>query len=153
MNSIIYLSVAWVVGVLAGTQIYSAGNEAPNLILILGFMVVAALSSVLYFGKLSPMFVFVLGIIQNPYFWNYPLATLLLGACTIFSALYGKTLGDLALNDFYEGGQTHLPGYALAAFLNFLLILVFSILVWFLFSVLPNTTQLVKWFPIAGWGV
>lgn len=153
MNSIIYLSVAWIVGVLAGAQIYSAGSEVPNLILIIGFMVVAALSSVLYFGKLSPMFVFFLGVIQNPYFLNYPLSTLLLGACTVFSALYGKTLGDLALNDFYEGGQTHLPGFTLAAFLNFLLILVFSILVWFLFTVLPTTQQLLRWFPLAGWGV
>lgn len=153
MNSIIYLAIAWMAGVLAGTQVYSAGNEIPSLIVIIGFMVIAALSSVLYFGKISPIFVFALGIIQNTHVIHYPIAGLLLGVCTIASALYGKTLGDLALDDFYEEGQTRLPGFALAAFLNFLLILAFAILVWFLFSILPNAEQLLSLVPLAGWGV
>jgi hypothetical protein len=153
INPIILLSVAWFVGVGVGTQTYSSGVEIPSLLTIIGFLVIAALSSVLYFGKISPIFVFALGVVQNSYFIHYPLATLLLGVCTIAAALYGKTLGNLALDDFYEGGQTRLPGFSLAAFLNFLLILAFAILVWFLYSILPSAQQLAQWFPLAGWGV
>lgn len=153
MNPIVYLAAAWLVGVGVGTQTYSSGAGVPSLFTIIGFLVIAAVSSVLYFGKISPIVVFVLGAAQNSYFIHYPLATLLLGVCMIAAAVFGKTLGNLALDDFYEGGQTRLPGYSLAALLNFLLILTFAILVWFLYTVLPSTAQLAQWFPLAGWGV
>lgn len=153
MNAIVYLAGAWLAGILVGGSFLAGETSVPTLVTIIGFMVVAGVSSILYFGKISPIIVFALGILQNGYFWNYPLATLLLGLCTIASALYGKTLGSLALDDFYEGGQTHLPGFTLAALLNFLLILIFSWVVSFLFGVLPTAAQLGTWFPIAGWGV
>ncbi len=154
MNSLIYLTGAWIIGLFLGRGWYALpGNEAPSFIMIVGFIILAALSSVFYFGKISPIAVFALGVFQNPYFWNYPLATLLLGLCTIAAALYGKTLGNLALNDFYENGETRLPGYTVAAFLDVGLILVFSLVVWFLYSVLPNTEQLAAWLPLASLGV
>ncbi len=153
MNSYVLLGVAWLAGLFIGTQTIAATQEIPSLITVLGFIIIAGLSTILFFGKLSPVFVLLLGVMESSYFAAFPLATLLLGVCTLFGALYGKTLGNLALDDFYEGGQTHLPGYTVAAFLNFLLIAGFSILVWFLFSVLPNAVQLAQWFPLAGWGV
>jgi hypothetical protein len=146
-------AIAWLSGVIIGKSFYAAGNEAPGLILIFGFIILAALASVFYFGKISPLVVFALGVFQNPYFWNYPLATLLLGLCTVAAALYGKTLGNLALTDFYENGETRLPGYTVAAFLDFALILVFSLVVWFLYGVLPSSEQLAAWLPLASLGV
>ncbi len=153
MNPIIVMGVAWLAGVFIGMQTLAGTNEIPTLLTVAGLIIIAGLSTILFFGKLSPIFVFILGVIESAYFLNYPLATLLLGVCTIAAGLYGKTLGDLALDDFYEGGNTHLPGLTLAAFLNFLLIAAFAILGWFLFTVLPNSEQLLQWFPLTGWGV
>ncbi len=152
-NPIILLPLAWAAGILLGVQSTAPASSIPTLITLIGFMVIAALTSVLYFGKLSALTTFFLGIAQAGLFLTFPLSGILLGACTIASSLYGRTLGDLALDDFYENGNTHLPGYTFAAFLNFLLIVIFVLVVWFLFPILPNAEQLIQWFPLIGWGV
>ncbi len=140
-------------GVIIGTQFSLPAIDTPGLLAVMGFVVLSALLSVLYFGKLSPVFVVGMGVLESSLVQGFPIAGLLLGICTIAAALYGKTLGQLALDDFYENAQTRLPGLTLAAFLNFLLILCFSILVWFLFGVLPNAHQFSQWLPLAGLGV
>lgn len=152
-NPVILLPIAWAAGILLGVQSTVPANSVPPLITLIGFMVIAALTSVLYFGKLSALTTFFLGIAQAGLFLTFPLSAILLGACTVASSLYGRTLGDLALDDFYENGNTHLPGYTFAAFLNFLLIVIFILIVWFLFPILPNAAQLIQWFPLIGWGV
>lgn len=153
INPLTTLSFSWILGVLIGTQIAFWPPELPTLFTILGFVLLAGMSSVFYFGKMAPLFLLIFGILQSYLVKAYPLAGVLLGICTIGASLYGKILGDLALEDFYEHGQTRLPGLSVAAFLNLLLILAFSILVWYLFTILPSANQLAQWPTLAGLGV
>ncbi len=153
INPLTTLSFSWILGVLIGTQIAFWPPELPTLFTILGFVLLGGMSSIFYFGKLAGVFLLMLGILESYLVKAYPVAGILLGICTIGAGLYGKIVGDLALEDFYEHGQTRLPGLSVAAFLNLLLILAFAILVWYLFPILPSAGQLAQWLPLSGLGV
>ena len=140
-------------GVLIGINAFGWPAQPPTLPAVLGFVLFAAVTSTFYFGKLAPVFLTMNGVLESHLVRAFPLAGALLGIAVIAASLYGKTLGFLSLEDFYENGKTRLSGLAVAAFLNLLLLLAFSVLAWFLFPVLPNATQLQEILPLQGLGV
>ncbi len=154
LNPLITLTVAWIIGLAMGlSYLTPAETIAPSLIAVFGLVLFALLSGTFYFGRIATLFVLILAMIESVWFPVFPVSTILLGVCTMGAALYGKTLGELALTDLYENAQTRLPGLTLAAFLNFLLILGFTIIVWYLFTILPSGEQFQHWFPFQGLGV
>ena len=154
LNPLVTLSIAWILGAFIGLSFLSLGETTPpSLIAVFGFVLFALLSGTFYFGKIAPLFTLILAMLQSAWLPTFPVSTLLLGVSTIGASLYGRTLGELALTDLYENAQTRLPGLTLAALLNFLLILGFTLVVWCLFTILPSGAQFQHWFPFQGLGV
>lgn len=153
INPILALCIGWVLGVLIGIEAFRFPGELPTLVAVWGFLLLAGLASTFYFGKVAPVILLGTGLLESGLIHAYPLAGMLLGIATIGAGMYGRTLGALALDDFYENGQTRLPGFTLAAMINFLLILGFGVIVWYLFAILPDARTLAQWLPLAGLGV
>lgn len=153
LNPIISLSLAWVVGVTAAKAWGMSGMELPSLLVIIGFVLMGFFAGWLYFGKLSPVLIGIVGFMEAGWVFAFPIAGLLLGICTVASGVYGKTLGFLTLEDIYESANTRLPGFLIAALVNLAIILGCGIVVWYLFPLLPNAEALKNWLPLAGLGV
>lgn len=153
LNPILSLSITWVVGVAAAHVMGYSGANLPSFFVVFGFLLMGFFSGWMYFGKLAPILLAIVGFMQAPWFFSFPLAGLFLGICTIAAGLYGKTLGYLALEDIYANAQTRLPGYLLAALINLAIIVGCGIVVWYLFPLLPDAQLLSKWLPLAGLGV
>jgi hypothetical protein len=152
-NPILVLSLAWVTGIAAAYAMGVKGAELPSLFLVFGFLLMGFFSGWMFFGKLSPLLIAVVGFMQAGWVFAFPIAGMLLGICTIAAGLYGKTLGYLALEDIYANAQTRLPGYLMAALINLGIIVGCGVVVWYLFPLLPDAQRLSQWLPLAGLGV
>ncbi|MFH0970392.1 MAG: hypothetical protein V1776_02945 [Candidatus Diapherotrites archaeon] len=152
-NTALVLGFAWIVGVMAARLGSVPAVDIPALMVIIGFIIAGFFSGWLFFGRLTPLLIMGIGFWQSGWVHAFPVAGLLLGVCTIAAGIYGKTLGDLTLVDIYSNAQTRLPGLMVAAFLNLGFIVLCSIVVWYLFGILPNAEQMEKWLPFAGLGV
>ncbi|MEK6970238.1 MAG: hypothetical protein AABW68_00925, partial [archaeon] len=153
MNPILVHSLTWVAGVAAAYALGMGGAEVPSLLVVMGFLFMGFFSGWMFFGKLSPILLAVVGFMEGSWVFAFPIAGVLLGICTIAAGLYGKTLGYLALEDVYENAQTRLPGYLLAALINLAIILGCGIVVGYLFPLLPDAGMIKEWLPLAGLGV
>ncbi|MEK6821030.1 MAG: hypothetical protein AABY11_01350, partial [archaeon] len=89
-----------------------------------------------------------IGFIQGPWTLAYPVAGSLLGICALGAALYGHTLGGMALDDAYEQGKLPLPASMSAAFLHLGLLLIFGLLIWQLFPLLPGRILVLDAIPL-----
>jgi hypothetical protein len=153
LNPILSLSITWAVGVSAGYVMGYTGADLPSFFVVFGFLLMGFFSGWMFFGKLAPILLAVVGFMQAAWVFTFPLAGLFLGICTIAAGLYGKTLGYLALEDIYANAQTRLPGYVMAALINLGIIVGCGMVVWYLFPLLPDAALLSKWLPLAGLGV
>jgi hypothetical protein len=152
-NTVFWMSILWVIGTAVGISLGFNIGESPSITAVLGFVILGALSGMLFFGRTAEIFILGIGFVQAGLTRAFPIPSLLLGLCVIASVIYGKTLGEWALEDFLSQGKTRLPQMALAAFLNLLLILGFAILVWFLWELFPRASDIGLYLPIGGLGV
>ncbi len=148
------LSLSWLLGIVIGSQLFAYEvTNAPTYYTVIGFVMMAGLLSLFYFGRMAWAFVGLVGVLHASFIIASPLAGVLWGICVIAAGLYGKALGEMGLEDFFQHQQTRLPSMSLAAALNLVLILVFAILVAFVWDALPTSAELLRYIPLRGLGV
>jgi hypothetical protein len=152
-NVLVELGMTWLLGAAIGSQLLSYETFPPTPLALAGMVLVCAILSTFYFGKMSWFFVGVMGFLQGTLVLAYPLGGILLGACMVGAGMYGKALGEMGLVDYFAHGKTRLPAMSLAALLNLLLIIAFALLLAFVWKALPSATQLGLFIPLKGLGV
>lgn len=147
------LVISFAIGVIVLSPFIPSTIESPSLLAVLGYVFLGMLAGVLFFGKLTPVFLAFIGGLMSGWIISFPFFGILWSIPVIGAAMYGRALGALILDDFFEQGKTRLNGYVIAALLNVLLLVIFSILVWFLFPLLPNQHVIQEWVSLQGFPV